>query len=187
MSRNLLRSNGCTANAQPQPGRIYDPRSPRAEIALKAKGRGPAPLAFSPRRSAKVSSMSTATLPPTIELKQDKYRRARGGKAVVLEISCSACSNVLMLYQKDGPGALMRSYLNRIHHPPELANLDANPRVQEPSDLSPLRCSHCKQLMGIPMRHTDGRLAFRLLRGSFRRQPFRLEGMNGSHPTSGDR
>lgn len=50
-------------------------------------------------------------------LKNDKYRKARGGYARFLNIYCASCKYNLALYQKDGPGPLKRMYLDRILAP----------------------------------------------------------------------
>ena len=48
------------------------------------------------------------------EIKNDKYRKARGGYSRILDVSCSGCGKHLAYYQKDGPGILKRMYLDRI-------------------------------------------------------------------------
>lgn len=108
-----------------------------------------------------------------MKMKNDKYRRARGGSAQMLDISCAVCGAYLMLYQKDGPGNLLRCYLNRIFAPPELEALQHNPSIDEPRDLSPLVCRACGTAIGTPMRYDDGRLAFRLHHGSFAKRKSR--------------
>ncbi len=52
-----------------------------------------------------------------VKLKNDKYRKARGGHSRFLNISCESCKTFLMLYQKDGPGSLKRVYIDRIISP----------------------------------------------------------------------
>ncbi len=47
-------------------------------------------------------------------LKNDKYKKARGGYSRLLNISCEKCGEFVCLYQKDGPGNLRRMYLDRI-------------------------------------------------------------------------
>lgn len=51
------------------------------------------------------------------KLKNDKFRKTRGGHSRLLEIKCSSCSNMLCVYQKDGPGILKRMYVDRIYSP----------------------------------------------------------------------
>lgn len=49
--------------------------------------------------------------------KNDNFKRARGGHSRMLEISCQKCGEVICNYQKDGPGALKRMYIDRIIEP----------------------------------------------------------------------
>ena len=51
------------------------------------------------------------------KLKNDRYRRARGGYSRILTISCEKCGALVCTYQKDGPGALRRMYVDRISDP----------------------------------------------------------------------
>lgn len=48
------------------------------------------------------------------KLKNDSFRRSRGGSSRILLISCEKCEAVVCRYQKDGPGALRRMYIDRI-------------------------------------------------------------------------
>lgn len=108
------------------------------------------------------------TMEPTkIKLKNDKYRTARGGEAHLLEISCTTCSTRVLKYQKDGKGNLKRCYLNRIFHPPEFEKLQYDELIRTPKDLPNLACLTCKTIIGTPMYHDDGRLAYRLIPGKF--------------------
>lgn len=49
--------------------------------------------------------------------KSDSYKRARGGRSRLLEITCEKCGERICLYQKDGPGNLRRMYIDRIIDP----------------------------------------------------------------------
>jgi ribosomal protein S27E len=100
-------------------------------------------------------------------LKQDKYRKVRGGNAKFLDIYCSNCQSHLLLYQKDGPGNLLRLYLNRIFAPEALADLQHKIDGSKISNLHNLTCESCGNSIGIPMVHNDGRVAYRLRIGSF--------------------
>lgn len=51
------------------------------------------------------------------KFKNDKFRRVRGGYSRVLSILCERCGAEICHYQKDGPGALRRLYLDRIRDP----------------------------------------------------------------------
>lgn len=50
-------------------------------------------------------------------LKNDKYKKARGGYSRLLKIGCRKCNSQICLYQKDGAGNLRRMYLDRIINP----------------------------------------------------------------------
>ena len=52
-----------------------------------------------------------------MKLKNDKYKRARGGYSRLLRISCQKCDSLVCFYQKDGPGNLRRMYIDRIAEP----------------------------------------------------------------------
>lgn len=98
--------------------------------------------------------------------KKDKYVSARGGSSQFLDIYCSKCGQHLFLYQKDGRGSLLRSYLDRIFEPQELSVLQF--KSGNKKDLPNIRCSKCSSLVGTPMVYErEKRLAFRLIHGSF--------------------
>lgn len=101
---------------------------------------------------------------PPRKLKTDRYRNARGGRAAIEAVVCSSCGQRVLLYQKDGIGQLRRCYFNRILEPAELALACRDEHYKQA-----LRCTSCGALIGVPMRHTDGRPAFRLLPGAFLR------------------
>ena len=100
------------------------------------------------------------------KLKKDKFSRARGGNSKILQITCSSCETLALLYQKDGKGYLHRCYLNRIVSPVTLSELYQN--VSKPSEVPKLVCTNCQQIIGTPIRYTDGRIAFRLNIGSYK-------------------
>ncbi|MFA6918963.1 MAG: hypothetical protein WC244_02510 [Patescibacteria group bacterium] len=99
-------------------------------------------------------------------LKKDKYVNARGGNSYFLNLCCSKCTQYLALYQKDGHGALIRLYLDRIFEPRELSKLQFEKTGKK--DMPNLKCLRCNSLIGIPMVYEpEQRLAFLLIRGSF--------------------
>jgi len=104
-----------------------------------------------------------------LNLKNDRYRKERGGQAEFLSISCSVCENPIMLYQKDGVGRLKRCYLNRIFAPRKLELLQYDANFLKSSDLPPLKCQECNSLIGVSMKYRDGRLAYRLVPGSIKK------------------
>lgn len=98
--------------------------------------------------------------------KKDRYSKARGGNFRFINIVCSVCSAHVALYQKDGPGALLRMYVDRIFAPPTLAALQN--QVGGKKDLPNLQCTKCGALIGTPMVYDpENRLAFRMVPGSF--------------------
>ena len=98
----------------------------------------------------------------------DKYLRARGGTLSLLDIRCVACDDLVINYQKDGVGYLHRCYINRILAPEKYAKLQYDINIKEPKDLPNLACD-CGEAIGYPMKYADGRLAYRLERGKFKR------------------
>ncbi len=103
-----------------------------------------------------------------IRLKHDSYLAERGGSAKLVDIICARCNARVLLYQKDGPGWLKRCYLNRIFEPPEYEKLQNEDLTI--GTMPNLICQKCKNLVGTPMVHKDGRFAFMLKRGSFIRK-----------------
>lgn len=102
-------------------------------------------------------------------MKNDQYRRARGGTAQIIDVVCSRCQRRVLLYQKDGSGNLLRCYLNRILAPEKWEQVQHAVAIRTTKDMPNLVCA-CDSLLGVPMRHKDGRLAFRLIRGKFLRR-----------------
>ena len=106
--------------------------------------------------------------PKAIKLKHDSYLAERGGSAKLIDVICAKCSNKVLLYQKDGVGWLKRCYLKRILGPEEYAKLQNEGLSVD--TMPNLVCGNCKSLIGTPILHKDGRLAFALKRGSFIRK-----------------
>lgn len=102
-------------------------------------------------------------------VKKDRYSRSRGGTSYFLNIFCSRCRYHIVLYQKDGPGSLLRIYLDRIFEPSELAVLKNT--ATDKSDLPTLRCPNCQSVIGVPMVYeSERRLAFRMTHGAFSKE-----------------
>jgi hypothetical protein len=99
-----------------------------------------------------------------MKMKNDKYRKARGGKAFMIHLVCK-CDQKVLYYQKDSDGRLKRCYLNRIFAP---ENLEVLQRKYASTDsMENLICNHCGETLGIPIVHHDGRIAFRLRKGFY--------------------
>lgn len=75
---------------------------------------------------------------------QDQFWENREAYSEFLNIYCEKCGNYLLTYQKDGPGELRRMYLDRIHAPEELTNLN------EKDITSDLVCPHCDRIIAAP-------------------------------------
>lgn len=101
------------------------------------------------------------------KIRKDRFLKSRGGTFKIVDIICANCNSVVMVYQKDGKGTLYRTYLNRILAPEELASLQD--RTNSKEKLSNLKC-FCDTLIGVPMLHWEGRLAFRLVPGSYKKK-----------------
>jgi len=100
------------------------------------------------------------------KLKHDSHQSSRG-EAHLLNISCTRCETLILKYQKDGKGNLLRCYINRIFYPEEYSTLQNSMLVQQPKDMPNLECQNCKTIIGTPIRHDDGRLAYRLIKGTY--------------------
>jgi hypothetical protein len=86
-------------------------------------------------------------------MKNDKYKKARGGWSRMLDIECESCGTHICFYQKDGPGALKRMYVDRMSD------------IQLTAES--LRCSHCNAVLGTKMIYKkEDRPAYRLYVGS---------------------
>lgn len=100
------------------------------------------------------------------EFKKDRYANTRGGNSQFLDLYCSKCNQHLVLYQKDGPGRLLRLYLDRIFEPQNFPILQS--KIRSKTEMPNLKCSKCDTLVGIPMIYKpEKRFAFRLIYGSF--------------------
>lgn len=102
---------------------------------------------------------------PKFKLKKDSYQKKRGASKILI-IFCGQCSDYIMTYQKDGPGPLLRCYLDRIHHPEylsELQNLEFSKKT-----FSVLSCRACTALIGTPIVYEkENRPAYHMRPGLF--------------------
>lgn len=91
------------------------------------------------------------------KLIHDAYSQRRGSPKM-LKLFCESCSSYVMHYQKDGPGPLLRCYLDRIHYPEEIKN----------TQKGTLLCPSCKQIIGTPMIYKpENRPAYRMIKHRF--------------------
>lgn len=98
--------------------------------------------------------------------KWDKRKLPSG--SFLLTVICAACREPVLLYQKDGRGGLLRIYLNRVLEPPALATLAES--CVEKADVPGLVCESCGSVLGVPIVHGDGRLAWRVIPGRIVKQ-----------------
>jgi len=102
------------------------------------------------------------------KVKKGQYYRARGGTSQLYTLSCAKCGAVFAKYQKDGPGALIRLYLDRIIDEKNILNISI---VQEKSDMKAILCTKCDNLLGVPMIYEpENRPAYRLIRGNIHKE-----------------
>ena len=87
------------------------------------------------------------------KFQNDRYKKVRGGHSHVLDVRCENCDTHISYYQKDGPGMLMRMYVDRF--------IDVKPSGKE------LICPSCKRTLGtyIIFKKED-RPAYRLYAGA---------------------
>ena len=100
-------------------------------------------------------------------MKNDTYRNAGGGKAFMVDVSGAKGSALVLVYQKDGDGQLKRCYFNRIFSPMVFSQLQHDATLRTPEQAPALTCPSCGETIGMPIRHHDGRFAFRLRQGYF--------------------
>lgn len=101
--------------------------------------------------------------------KRDSYAKARGGASKILYIACSQCDEPVMVYQKDGPGRLLRTYSDRIVWPPELVEAQRGMTAENIRSAGSLACSNteCGNVVGHPMVYeSENRPAYRIVPGS---------------------
>ena len=82
------------------------------------------------------------------------------------EIECARCGTHVISYRKEGSGALLRVYLDRIIDFPEEGFLTGK---QVSTKSSPLVCPQCREYIGRPNNKAN-RQAWRLVPGSFRKK-----------------
>ena len=104
----------------------------------------------------------TFSNPSNFAFIRDGYTLRRG-EPKMLEIFCSKCNANAMTYQKDGPGRLLRCYLDRIHspsfHKSRISKFD-------PETTPHLRCTNikCFEILGRPsVYQLETRAAYTLL------------------------
>lgn len=110
--------------------------------------------------------------PPQIkenEMITDTFRKARGGKAMMLTLYCASCNSPLLLYQKDGTGNLYRCYIDRILYPIKYRQMLS--QFNNVKRFPQLKCQYCNAAIGTPMVYEkENRFAYGLFVGKFYRR-----------------
>jgi len=97
--------------------------------------------------------------------KTDRYQKVRG-ESQILDIKCASCNELVLVYQKDGPGPLLRCYLDRIAWPNVYRELSS--RATKMADLTNVCCPNCQNQLGSPMIYQkEKRLAYFMRKGAF--------------------
>lgn len=102
-----------------------------------------------------------------VKLKKDRYSARRGGSSKALDIYCRRCNSIVIVYQKDGPGPLLRCYVDRIIYPKEYKQNIRDGKLEK------LTCNDCDAIMGLPIRykeHGEDRLAFNMVKSAFKKK-----------------
>lgn len=117
--------------------------------------------------------MSREILLPNLEIykiKNDSFRKERGGSTEIYKISCSQCNTDLLVYQKDGKGSLHRCYLDRIAWPPTLVLLQQEIDIHK---IPNMNCVNCRKLIATPIIYLpEKRLAYSMIPGSFKKEQY---------------
>lgn len=89
-----------------------------------------------------------------LSLKNDRFRKNRGGHSRWLLLHCELCKQTIATYQKDGPGILKRLYLDRF-----APGVDTHNKH--------LVCAGCKTVLGVKtVYEKEQRPAYRLFAGA---------------------
>jgi hypothetical protein len=84
----------------------------------------------------------------------------------IISLGCRQCDNLVVEYKKQGTGGLVRILIERIQGPPHLLALK---QIGKKPDLPSLTCGECGALIGAPSIYEGKRLAYRLIKGSFKK------------------
>lgn len=89
----------------------------------------------------------------------------------IISLSCRQCGGPVVEYKKQGTGGLVRVLIDRIQGPASLVQLK---QIGKKSALPPLTCRECGALIGTPAIYEGKRLAYRLVKGAFKKD-FKLK------------
>jgi hypothetical protein len=107
-----------------------------------------------------------------MKFKKDKYKKNRGGYSRMLDITCRKCNNLVLTYQKDGPGNLRRLYMDRILGPNKYVGLEK----REFKEIKNLECGKCSEVLGVfYIYKKENRKSFRLFQDAVVKKIRKLE------------
>ena len=87
------------------------------------------------------------------KFQRDRFQKVRGGHSRILDVQCEHCATHISYYQKDGPGHLLRMYVDRF--------IDTKPEGAQ------LICPSCERILGVHiMYEREKRPAYRLFAGA---------------------
>ena len=98
------------------------------------------------RKRDEINEEPVAKKARTFAYIHDQYTEKRGNP-VMLEITCAKCHQWVMDYQKDGPGRLLRLYLDRIYHPQAWRERFTKATVRS---APALQCTKCQNILADP-------------------------------------
>ncbi len=102
------------------------------------------------------------------KLKRDRYAKTRGASHLLF-IACGKCDEPFMIYQKDGPGSLLRCYSDRIVWPEELVKKQIGLSALNVKKAGALTCAACGNIMAVPIVYEkESRPAYRIFAGGMR-------------------
>jgi hypothetical protein len=97
----------------------------------------------------------TASKTQSYKYINNSYTRSRG-EPQMYSIFCGKCEELVLIYQKDGKGQLLRCYFDRIHYPEKLPSKEK------------LTCQTCQNLIGTKMIYKpENRPAFRMIKDNY--------------------
>ena len=105
------------------------------------------------------------------KIKRDRYQKSRGTPKI-LKICCSSCGELVLIYQKDGPGPLLRCYLDRIAWPTLYSALYCgHPSVK---NIPNIACALCEATIATPVIYEkENRLAYHMIPVSFQKKLYK--------------
>lgn len=95
----------------------------------------------------------------------------------MIEIQCTQCKAFIARYKGSGEVDLL--FLDSVIKPNSLADLNSSSK----SDLPPLVCNECSRKLGKPTADETGRLAYKMIKGAFRKKGI-IKAMTTSPHTS---